>query len=69
MEKELSTIIIDDVKRIAGAKRLRISGLSYLQTTISEDLALDGIGEAHAMLLSKACKPAPGWAPEVRQGR
>jgi hypothetical protein len=58
VEKDISAIVLtsSDVKMLLKAKRLRVSGLSVLKDLISEDLNIDGISAAHAMLLDPKCK-------------
>ena len=55
-EENLSTIIIEnELPKITMAKRLRVSGLTVLKTLISEDLDLDGIGVAYAVVTGPQC--------------
>ncbi len=58
IEQQLSTIILTkaEVQQLVGAKRLRVSGLSVLNSMINEDLDIDGIATAHAVLASPKCK-------------
>jgi hypothetical protein len=56
-EENLSTIIIEkELPKITKAKRLRVSGLTVLKTLISEDLDLNGIGAAYAMVTGPQCQ-------------
>jgi len=56
-EEDLSTIIIEkELAKITTAKRLRVSGLTVLNTSISEDLDLDGIAAAYAAVTGPQCR-------------
>ena len=56
-EENLSMIIIEkELPKITTAKRLRVSGLTVLKTLISEDLDLNGIGEAYAVVTGPQCR-------------
>jgi hypothetical protein len=56
-EENLSTIIIEkELPKITSAKRLRVSGRTVLRTLISEDLDLDGIAAAYAVVTGPQCR-------------
>jgi hypothetical protein len=65
IEEQMSTIILENVDEILSSKRLRISGLSYLQDAIEEDIDLGGAPDARAILLSGKCSSDSPWATEV----
>ena len=56
-EEDLSTIVIEkELPKITAAKRLRVSGSTVLNTSISEDLDLDGIAAAYAIVTGPQCR-------------
>jgi hypothetical protein len=65
IEEQMSTIILENVDEILSSKRLRISGLSYLQDAIDEDIDLGGAPDTRAILLSGKCSSDSPWTTEV----
>lgn len=57
-EKRISSLMLNknEVQRIISAKRLRISVLTILQTSIEEDIDLNGIATIHSALSGDRCK-------------
>ena len=55
-ERDISAIMLKNIAELVRAKRLRVSGISILQSAIELYLDIADIAEAHAAIRGPKCK-------------